>query len=234
MDPSDKTEAIISHDVAVDGCFAFVKGEEVVIESTSADPERPQYRYVVYSRLLQQRFQLSDADLTARLSQQTATRKKILVFDIGILISGIMILASILMPWLNHGGGYFSGTTGLDALLHPNWTFFRNPVLTTDFPFIGPVLPLVFGVLIIVCSSILLARRRGKALTAILIVTGVLTTACAVTDIVRIYMALRPGFPKNVPRPSAGSGLWVLGVFGVLVVVFCFLRIRAARKSAQW
>jgi len=45
-----------------------------------------------------QSFQLNDAETTVEDSEQTATRKGTLVFDIGILISGIMIVASILMP----------------------------------------------------------------------------------------------------------------------------------------
>jgi len=184
-----------------------------------------------------QSFQLNDAETTAEDSEQTATRKGTLVFDIGILISGIMIVASILMPWITH---VFSGSTGLDGLLHQKLTifgFFQNPVLmTNDSIFVGPVIPTIFGILIIVCSSILLARRRERILTITLIVLGILTTACATIDIVWIYVTLRPRIAENspgTPNYSVGSGLWVLGIFGIAVVVFALLRIRAARRSSS-
>ena len=183
-----------------------------------------------------QSFQLNDAETTVEDSEQTATRKGTLVFDIGILISGIMIVVSLLMPWFSHG---LISTTGLDGLLnhkHTIFTLFQNPVLiTNDSIFVGPVLPIIFGILIIVCSSILLARRGERILTITLIVLGILTTASATIDIVWMYVTFRPRIAENAPGTpnySVGSGLWVLGIFGIAVVVFALLRIRAARRSS--
>jgi PASTA domain len=54
----------ITHDIIVDGAVAFKKGERVSIEKVDPNQQRPQYRYVTLSRTLDQRFQLSDSDIT--------------------------------------------------------------------------------------------------------------------------------------------------------------------------
>lgn len=54
---------VITRDIAVGGALAFRRGEAVTIENIDPNPRRPEFRYVVYSRSLQRRFQLSDADL---------------------------------------------------------------------------------------------------------------------------------------------------------------------------
>ena len=70
------TEAIVSHDVVVDGQYAFVNGEQVVIEGVMPNEQRPEFRYVVLSKHLQRRFQLSDADLTPVQSLQADGSEK--------------------------------------------------------------------------------------------------------------------------------------------------------------
>lgn len=54
----------ITHDVVINGQVAFKQGELVQVEAVSPDPSRPQYRYVVNSRTMNQRFRLSDGDLS--------------------------------------------------------------------------------------------------------------------------------------------------------------------------
>lgn len=54
----------LTRDIVIDGRAAFLKDEAVCIEEVSANPERPEYCYVVTSRHLDMRkFQLSDDDL---------------------------------------------------------------------------------------------------------------------------------------------------------------------------
>ena len=53
----------ISRDIPVPAGLAFRRGERVVVESITPNPYSPQHRYLVFSVALQQRFQLSDADL---------------------------------------------------------------------------------------------------------------------------------------------------------------------------
>lgn len=55
----------VSRDIEISGQLAFAAGEQVVVEKIDPNPERPEYRYVVFSRLLQRRFQLSDSDLAS-------------------------------------------------------------------------------------------------------------------------------------------------------------------------
>lgn len=61
---------IIARDVKIGDVLAFRKGEQVVVESVSPNPTRPEFKYVVYSQTSNKRYQLSDADLSK--SQQHA------------------------------------------------------------------------------------------------------------------------------------------------------------------
>jgi hypothetical protein len=56
----------IAHDVDVGGgAIAFTKGEQVTIQSTVPNAERPEYRHFVFSRVMGQWYQLRDEDLEA-------------------------------------------------------------------------------------------------------------------------------------------------------------------------
>lgn len=69
VQPSQPSSAVqaytITRDIVINGQSAFIKGENVDIESVSPDPNRPEYKYVVLSKPLNQRFRLSDNDLAA-------------------------------------------------------------------------------------------------------------------------------------------------------------------------
>ena len=60
----DKKAARMTRDVVVGGEVAFRAGDWVVVEAEKPDPQRPEYKYVVLSLALKQRFLLSDADLS--------------------------------------------------------------------------------------------------------------------------------------------------------------------------
>ena len=53
----------MQRDIIIDGTLAFRRGERVRIEGESPDPDRPEYRFVVYSTVLGRRFRLSDLDV---------------------------------------------------------------------------------------------------------------------------------------------------------------------------
>ena len=53
----------ITRDIMVSGQVAFKDGEHVVVEGISPSPQMPEFKYVVYSRVMQQRFQLSENDI---------------------------------------------------------------------------------------------------------------------------------------------------------------------------
>lgn len=61
--PAADVIGIIQHDVVIGSAVAFRHGERVRIEAESPDPERPEYRFVVYSAALNKRFRLSDLDV---------------------------------------------------------------------------------------------------------------------------------------------------------------------------
>jgi len=63
MDIKAGTPAFITHDIVIENQYAFRQGEQVIVESITPNPQRPEYKYVVVSATLQKRFQLSDADL---------------------------------------------------------------------------------------------------------------------------------------------------------------------------
>jgi len=57
------TKVIITNDILIEGVVAFSKGEEVCVEQLAPNSQRPEFKYVVLSKNLQKRFQLSDANL---------------------------------------------------------------------------------------------------------------------------------------------------------------------------
>lgn len=62
----------VTHDVMIGQSMAFMAGEVVRIEAVVSNPERPEYRYVVTSGKIGQRFQLSAADLMVKPSEVPA------------------------------------------------------------------------------------------------------------------------------------------------------------------
>jgi hypothetical protein len=61
----------IATDINVDGTAAFRRGEQVIVERTEPNPQRPEYRHVVFSQLSGRWFQLRDRDLTTpQVAQQ--------------------------------------------------------------------------------------------------------------------------------------------------------------------
>lgn len=61
--PPGAPPGVIQHDIVIGGQVAFKEGERVYVEAESPDPSRPEYRYVVLSRTLNQKFRLSDLDV---------------------------------------------------------------------------------------------------------------------------------------------------------------------------
>jgi hypothetical protein len=57
------TVGVIQHDVVINGVVAFKQGERVQVEGESPDPTRPDYKYIVHSQTMNQRYRLSDIDV---------------------------------------------------------------------------------------------------------------------------------------------------------------------------
>ena len=58
-----QTVATVSHDIRMGEQLAFRAGDVVEIETESPDTNKPEYKYVVFSKALNQRFRLSDKDI---------------------------------------------------------------------------------------------------------------------------------------------------------------------------
>ncbi len=55
---------VVSRDINIGGELAFASGEQVVVEKIDPNASRSEYRYVVFSRSLDRRFQLSEGDIS--------------------------------------------------------------------------------------------------------------------------------------------------------------------------
>ncbi|MHB8895683.1 MAG: hypothetical protein ACYC99_10985 [Candidatus Geothermincolia bacterium] len=56
----------VAADVMVNGVPAFARGEQVTIQQVAPNPQRPEYKYTVYSARLSQWYQLRDQDILAQ------------------------------------------------------------------------------------------------------------------------------------------------------------------------
>lgn len=66
------SQGTIKRQVVVEGSqVAFEAGEQVEIESIQPNPQNPSFKYVVFSKQLQKRFQLSDNDIELTQAQQS-------------------------------------------------------------------------------------------------------------------------------------------------------------------
>ena len=74
---SPMNKGTIKRQIVVEGdIIAFEAGEQVEIESVQPNPERPEYKYVVFSRTLNRRFQLSEADIAGADQDVSGTSTK--------------------------------------------------------------------------------------------------------------------------------------------------------------
>jgi len=64
-DMSDSTPRFgrIRHDVVVGGLEAFQMGEVVDITAIEPDPDKPRFKYVVFSKALEKTFKLSEDEI---------------------------------------------------------------------------------------------------------------------------------------------------------------------------
>ena len=60
----------IARDIEIGGVTAFTRGEQVTIERVEPNPQRPEYKHVVFSRLTGRWYQLCDDDLDAAPAPQ--------------------------------------------------------------------------------------------------------------------------------------------------------------------
>ena len=78
---SPGTKVSITRDIVIGNQTAFRQGEQVLVESISPNPQRPEYKYVILSTSLQKRFQLSDANIAT--TQPTRSQSKVRQIRVG-------------------------------------------------------------------------------------------------------------------------------------------------------
>jgi hypothetical protein len=61
----------VRHDIMIGPDMAFMAGETVRVEGTSPNPGRPEYRYIITSSKMGQKFQLRDEDLLVKTNAPT-------------------------------------------------------------------------------------------------------------------------------------------------------------------
>lgn len=125
----------VTHDIMIEGRMAFRAGERVIIQTVSPNQQRPEYKYVVMSAKLGQRFQLREEDFAAcvkpvvtKQSEETAPSDSLSAWSV---VKGLFILASFLtfvilgLMW----GGWLGGVIGLVIwLVIAGWTKYFSDI----------------------------------------------------------------------------------------------------------
>ena len=63
------TTVTVAADIVIDGVLTFARGEQVVVQQVSPDPQRPEYRNAVKSARTGVLYRLRDADIVAPLAE---------------------------------------------------------------------------------------------------------------------------------------------------------------------
>ena len=101
---TENTSCNVTHDIIIEGQVAFKAGETVVVEIVSPNLQRPEYKYVVTSKSLQRKFQLSDRDLSEVLDQETPAQLRVPEREFLNIISKRSISKINADFWSNHVG----------------------------------------------------------------------------------------------------------------------------------
>src|SRR5659263_246585 len=108
----------VAADIVVKGVLAFGRGEQVVVQQVSPDPQRPEYRYTVMSARTGTWYQLRDADIVPPFAAQVPPqqpvqqpyaerRRRRMPYPaapiVGVLAgaSGIVMIISTFLEWIS-------------------------------------------------------------------------------------------------------------------------------------
>jgi len=73
----------VTLDILIDGMLAFKKGEQVVVEGINANPDIPEYEYIVFSQRMQQKYCLQRSNLVPETREQNTGRRAKFCRDCG-------------------------------------------------------------------------------------------------------------------------------------------------------
>lgn len=87
------TSVSIADDIVIGGVIAFVRGEPVVVEQVSPNAADPSFRYVVFSQIMNTRYQLRDADLVREVEPATSAGRSRRGLIVTLVVIAVVIVA---------------------------------------------------------------------------------------------------------------------------------------------
>ena len=212
----------VAADIVVNGVLAFGRGEQVVVQQVSPDPQRPEYRYNVMSARTGTWYQLRDADIVAPFATQpqqpvqqpyAERRRRRMPYPaapiVGVLAgaSGIVMIISTFLEWISRSSvsGWSMMSSGGFGTTH-NFLFSTgaSKIIFTGF------WSLLLGI-IVAAGAVTLVTGWGGA-NGLVLAGGILGLGISVVSIIMIYtvkpIALAPGV-----------GLWLFSVFSLIAAV---------------
>ena len=233
----------VATDIVVNGVSAFGRGEQVVVQQVSPDPQRPEYRYAVISVRTGTRYQLRDADIVPPFATQpqqpvqqrvefvqqpyVERRRRFLPYRAGPIVgvlagaSGILMIISTFLEWISR-----SGMTGWSMMFSSGFGTAQNFLFSTvasKIVFTG-FWSLLFGILVIAGAVTLLTGWGGA--NGLVLTGGILGLAISVVSIVMIYNVKLIAF-------APGPGLWLFAVFSLMAAVAGGVGTSQARYPAE-
>jgi len=228
----------IAADMVISGILVFGRGEQVVVQQVSPDPQRPEYRYSVMSAKTGTWYQLRDADIMPPFATQAQPqqpmqqpyaeqRRRRMPYPaapiIGVLAgaSGIVMIISTFLVWISGSGmsGWrMMSSSGFGTTRNFLFSVGASRIIFTGF------WSLLLGILV-VAGAVTLVTGWGGA-NGLVLTAGILGLAFSVVSIVMIYtikpIALAPG-----------AGLWLFAVFSLIAAVAGGVGESQARYAAE-
>jgi len=230
-DIPEGTTVTIAADIAVNGVLTFGRGEQVVVQQVSPNPQRPEYRYAVTSARTGAWYLLRDADIMPPFETQAQPqqpvqqlvevvqqpylkrRRRYLRYRAGPIISvlagvsGLIMIISTFLAWISA-----SGVSGWSMMFSSGFGTSHNFLFSTGSSKIvfSGFWSLLFGILV-VAGAVTLVTGWGGA-NSLVLTGGILGLGVSVVSIVMIYtvkpVALAPGV-----------GLWLFAVFSLIATI---------------
>jgi len=239
------TTVTVAADIMVNGVLTFGRGEQVVVQQVSPNPQRPEYRYAVTSARTGAWYLLRDADIMPPFETQAQPqqpvqqlvevvqqpylkrRRRYLRYRAGPIISvlagvsGLIMIISTFLAWISG-----SGVNGWSMMFSRGFGTSHNFLFSTGSSKIvfSGFWSLLFGILVIAGAVTLLTGWGGA--NGLVLTGGILGFAISVVSIVMIYSV----------KPIAiapGPGLWLFAVFSMIAAVAGGVGASQARYAAE-
>ncbi len=202
---------VVSRGIFVGDQLAFYKGEKVVVERVSPNPQRPEYKYVVLSKHINQRFHLSEKDIVVmRETLDTISKLMLGIAAVEFLVAILYLFSAV------------SALTRIPEISKMKKAF--GPWIHLDAFVVACILSIVLSILFLI-GAILAFKRPGELLAFHIVLGAVLLAFCA--------FGLVLG--SSGGSYSVSSGLFLSFLLGVLLLVLSIKakNIRSVEKEAK-